>query len=76
MTSTEIREMISFLRDEGALQVEVGGVKAVFADVRSKDRSVQAEFEGPDAQHFSVPTALEAHIQKRFGVSAEELLGG
>ena len=76
MTSTEIKDMISFLRDEGALHIEVDGVKAVFADTRKPQRAIEGLEHDPDAVRVHVPTALEAHIQKRFGVTAEELLGG
>ena len=70
MTSIEIREMISWLREQGAVQVSVEGVSAVFAQTQAMP------FVETREPVEVVRDPFEDHVRTRFGVSASELLGG
>lgn len=73
MTSTEIREMISWLREQGAVQVQVESVSATFLQPQALPFGVDVSQKEPIEV---IRDPFEDHVRTRFGVSASELLGG
>ena len=78
MTFEETKQMIQFLREEGAIQVTVGAVSATFADVKQNDKVMEVIPEAdPEAvQIIAEHEKLDAYAQKRFGYKLNDILGG
>jgi hypothetical protein len=78
MTFEQAKEMITFLRENGAIQVSVGDVSATFVEVEPRNRIIELKPEhDPDAMRItSEEQAFDDHIKKRFGFSTQEIMGG
>jgi hypothetical protein len=73
-------ELVDFLRARGAIQVTVGPVSAVFTDAPSAAQ-MNAQLDAQEGVRIQgAPLTddeakLAAHIEKRFGIAAEDLFG-
>jgi len=78
MTFEQTKEMITFLRENGAIQVNVEGVSATFADVARDTRYLELKPENdPDALPISAEEReMDEHVMRRFGFSTQEIMGG